>query len=115
MICFILQGSKQVAINNDLLIYDPEHYLISAIDLPLIGQILGAEGGQPYVAVALDLDSALLTDVASTMPEVRAADPQSIGIATYPMTAPLRDTLLRPAVVARHAGRHSRSRPNGGT
>jgi len=39
MICFILQGSKKVAINGDLLSYDPAHYLISAIDLPLVGQI----------------------------------------------------------------------------
>jgi AraC-like DNA-binding protein len=95
MICFILQGSKDVAINDDFLSYDPAHYLISAIDLPLIGQILDADDGQPYVAVSLVLDPALLADVASSMPQVRDADPQGIGIAINPMTAPLRDTLLR--------------------
>ncbi|WP_293393840.1 AraC family transcriptional regulator [Nevskia sp.] len=95
MICFILQGSKQVAINDDLLSYDPAHYLISALDLPLIGQILDADDGQPYVAVSLVLDPALLADVASTMPQVRDTDPHGIGIAINPMTAPLRDTLLR--------------------
>ena len=95
MICFILQGSKKVAINGDLLSYDPAHYLISAIDLPLVGQILDADGGQPYVAVSLVLDPALLADIASAMPPMRDTDPQSIGIAINPMTAPLRDTLLR--------------------
>jgi AraC-like DNA-binding protein len=95
MICFILQGSKHVAINDDLLSYDPAHYLISALDLPLIGQILDADDGRPYVAVSLVLDTALLADVASTMPPVRDADPQGIGIAINPMTVPLRDTLLR--------------------
>jgi AraC-like DNA-binding protein len=95
MICFILQGSKHVAINDDLLSYDPANYLISALDLPLIGQILDADDGRPYVAVSLVLDPALLADVASTMPQVRDADPQGIGIAINPMTAPLRDTLLR--------------------
>ncbi|MER8373496.1 AraC family transcriptional regulator [Mesorhizobium sp. M1406] len=95
MICFILQGSKHVAINDDLLSYDPAHYLISALDLPLIGQILDADDGQPYVAVSLVLDPAILADVASTMPQVRDIDPQGIGIAINPMTAPLRDTLLR--------------------
>jgi AraC-like DNA-binding protein len=95
MICFILQGSKHVAINDDLLSYDPAHYLISAIDLPLIGQILNADDGRPYVAVSLVLDPALLADIASTMPQLRDGDPHGIGIAINPMTAPLRDTLLR--------------------
>ena len=95
MICFILQGSKQVLINDDRLDYDPAHYLVSAIDMPLTGEVWDAEDGQPYVAVSLDLDAALLADVASTMPLLRDTDPQNIGIAINPMTAPLRDTLLR--------------------
>jgi len=95
MICFILQGSKHVAIHDDLLSYDPAHYLISALDLPLIGQILDAEDGKPYVAISLILDAALLTDVASNMRPVRDVDPQGAGIAISPMTGPLRDTLLR--------------------
>jgi AraC-like DNA-binding protein len=95
MICFILQGSKRVAINDDLLSYDSEQYLISALDLPLIGQILDAEDGQPYVAVSLVLDPAILAELAATMPAVRETEQKGIGIAINPMSAPLRDTLLR--------------------
>ena len=95
MICFILQGSKRVAINDHLLSYDSEQYLISALDLPLIGQILDAQGGQPYVAVSLVLNPATLTELAATMPAVRESEQKGIGITLNPMTAPLRDTLLR--------------------
>lgn len=95
MICFILQGSKRVAINDNLLSYDSAQYLISALDLPLIGQILDAAGGQPYVAISLVLDPALLAELAATMAPVREKYPKGIGIAINPMTAPLRDTLLR--------------------
>lgn len=95
MICFILQGSKRVAINDDLLSYDSEQYLISALDLPLIGQILDADDGQPYVAVSLVLDPAILAELAATMPAVRETEQKGIGIAINPMSAPLRDTLLR--------------------
>jgi hypothetical protein len=95
MICFILQGSKRVAINDNLLSYDSEQYLISALDLPLIGQILDAEGGQPYVAVSLVLDPAILAELAATMPPVRESEQKGIGILINPMTASLRDTLLR--------------------
>ncbi|RMP24813.1 AraC family transcriptional regulator [Pseudomonas syringae pv. delphinii] len=95
MICFILQGSKRVAINDNLLSYDSEHYLISALDLPLIGQILDAEDGQPYVAVSLVLDPALLAVLAASMSAVREREQKGIGITINPMSAPLRDTLLR--------------------
>ena len=95
MICFILQGSKRVALNDHLLSYDSQQYLISALDLPLIGQILDAEGGQPYVAVSLVLDPALLAELAATLPPVRENAENGIGITINPMSAALRDTLLR--------------------
>ncbi|MBX8529306.1 AraC family transcriptional regulator [Pseudomonas cichorii] len=95
MICFILQGSKRVSINDNLLSYDSEQYLVSALDLPLSGQILDAEGGQPYVAVSLVLDPAILAELAATMPAVRESEQKGIGVMINPMTAALRDTLLR--------------------
>jgi len=95
MICFILQGSKEVVIHDDLLRYDASQYLVSALDLPLSGQIHDADDGSPYVSVSLVLDPALLAAVASTMPAVRDAESPGSGIAINPMTPPLRDTLLR--------------------
>jgi AraC-like DNA-binding protein len=95
MICFILQGSKRVAINDNLLSYDSEQYLISALDLPLIGQIFDDEGGQPYVAISLVLDPAILAELAAAIPFVREREQKGIGIMINPMTASISDTLLR--------------------
>ncbi|UXL36404.1 AraC family transcriptional regulator [Pseudomonas fragi] len=95
MICFILQGSKRVAINNHLLSYDSEQYLISALDLPLSGQILDTDEGQPYVAVSLVLDPAILAQLAVTIPAVSESEQKGMGITINPMTRSLRDTLLR--------------------
>ncbi|MFS8146229.1 AraC family transcriptional regulator N-terminal domain-containing protein [Rhizobium sp. BR 249] len=95
MICFILQGSKDVAIHDNLMRYDSEQYLVSALDLPLSGQIYDADNGRPYVSVSLVLDPALLAQVAAEMPPVREADAPGSGIAINPMTPALRDTLLR--------------------
>jgi len=95
MICFILQGSKRVAINDNLLSYASERYLISALDLPLIGQIFDDESGGPYVAVSLVLDPAILAELAAAVPPVREREQKGIGIMINPMTASLRDTLLR--------------------
>lgn len=95
MICFILQGAKQVAINDKILHYGCEQYLISALDLPLSGQIYDAEDGQPYAAVSLILDAAILAELAATMPPVREREQSSIGIMINPLNDALRDTLLR--------------------
>lgn len=95
MVCFILQGSKRVAISDSLLSYDSQDYLISALELPLSGQILDAEDGRLYVAVSLVLDPAILAELASSMPPVRESSPTGIGVAIHPMSGPLRDSLLR--------------------
>lgn len=95
MICFILQGAKEVAIHDNLLRYDPAHYLVSALDLPLSGQIHDADDGKPYVSVSLVLDPALLAEVATTMPSERDPEVPGSGISINAMTQPLRDTLLR--------------------
>lgn len=95
MICFILQGSKEVVLRDDLLRYDPAHYLVSALDLPLSGRIHDGTDGSPYVAVSLVLDPALLADIASIMTPVREDEMPGSAIAINAMTAPVRDALLR--------------------
>ncbi|MEG8048987.1 AraC family transcriptional regulator [Sphingomonas aurantiaca] len=95
MICFILQGSKEVALQADLLRYDSAHYLVSALDLPLSGQIHNGADGSPYVAVSLVLDPALLADIASTMAPAREGEMPGSAIAINAMTPPVRDALLR--------------------
>jgi len=95
MICFILQGSKHVAIHDKLLSYDSEHYLISALELPLTGQIFDDPAGRPYVAVSLVLEPAILAELAAVMPPVREREQKGVSIIINPMTVSLRDTLLR--------------------
>lgn len=72
MICScILPSSKQVQINDALLSYNHAHCLITALELPLTGQILDEKDGRPHVAVSLILEPDQLADVAATMPQVK--------------------------------------------
>lgn len=95
MICFILQGSKRVAINDELLAYDSTQYLVSALDLPLIGEILDAGPGKPYVAVSLVLEPVLLAELVAATPPLRESESHSTGIAINSMSAAVRESLLR--------------------
>jgi AraC-like DNA-binding protein len=94
MICFILQGRKDLTIHNNLLRCDAAQSLISALDWPPGGQIHDEGPDWPCLGFAW-ADPALLAQIAATMPPARDSDARGSGIAINPMTAPLWDRLLR--------------------
>ncbi|MEH2328701.1 AraC family transcriptional regulator [Nostoc sp.] len=61
--CVIAQGSKEVFLGNDRYQYDPMHYLLATVELPIVSQILEASKAQPYLSLRLDLDPTLVGSV----------------------------------------------------
>lgn len=61
--CFIAQGSKQAQLGEEIVRYDPEHYMIYTVDLPLIFRIDGATAAKPYLGFRLILDPAVVASV----------------------------------------------------
>jgi AraC-like DNA-binding protein len=61
--CVIAQGSKQVLLGEELFRYDPGHYLISTVDLPIVSQVVEATKEQPYLSFRLNLDASLVASV----------------------------------------------------
>ncbi|AGB73451.1 transcriptional regulator, AraC family [Rhizobium freirei PRF 81] len=72
VVCFVLQGSKQVFIGDQVLEYGAGHCMVVAAELAAMGQISEASPEEPYVALNLYIDpeviSALLLEMGS-MPE----------------------------------------------
>lgn len=64
--CIIAQGTKQVMLGDEIFRYDPGHYLISTVDLPIVSHVSEASEDKPYLSVRVDLDPTL---VASAMME----------------------------------------------
>src|SRR5690242_8006800 len=54
--CVMAQGSKLILLGEESFRYDPAHYLISTIELPLIGEIVEASSERPYLGLRLTLD-----------------------------------------------------------
>src|SRR4051794_4074709 len=48
--CVIAQGSKEVLLGDNCYQYDPSHYLIATVKLPVAGQITEASEEQPYLS-----------------------------------------------------------------
>ncbi|MGW8193966.1 MAG: AraC family transcriptional regulator, partial [Desulforhopalus sp.] len=55
-LCLIVQGKKRVLLGEESYYYDKDHYLITAVDLPLIAQIFEAGKSSPYLGLTLRLE-----------------------------------------------------------
>lgn len=61
--CFIAQGSKRVLLGDEAYRYDPGHYLIFTVDLPIAFRVEAASEERPYFGLRLNLDPALVASV----------------------------------------------------
>jgi AraC-like DNA-binding protein len=95
-VCVIAQGAKRLLLGDDIYVYDERHFLITAVDLPTMAQIVKASPERPYLGLALKLDQPQITQlmVDSKLPP---PPPQrsSRGMATSEVTLPLLGAFLR--------------------
>ncbi|MEH2447408.1 MAG: AraC family transcriptional regulator [Nostoc sp.] len=94
--CAITQGSKEVLLGSDRYQYDPMHYLLATVELPIVSQILEASKAQPYLSLRLDLDPTLVSSVMveAGYPSSRSrADVKAIDVS--PLNANLLDAVVR--------------------
>ena len=61
--CIIAQGSKQVLLGEEAFRYDPGHYLISTVALPVVTNVIEASDEKPYLGFQLNLDPTLVAEV----------------------------------------------------
>ena len=60
-LCIVAQGRKQFMLGETIYQYDPLHYLVVSVDVPIIGQVLEASATNPYLCLRLDLDPVVLS------------------------------------------------------
>lgn len=61
--CIIAQGSKQVLLGEETFHYDPGHYLISTVALPIVTNVIEASDEKPYLGFQLILDPTIVAEV----------------------------------------------------
>jgi len=94
--CVIAQGSKEVFLSNERYVYDPSHYFLVTAELPLVSHLLEASREQPYLALRLELDPALVGSVmveASDIAPKSHADVRAINVSS--LDAGLLDAVVR--------------------
>jgi AraC-like DNA-binding protein len=90
LLCVLASGAKRLFLEREEYRYDSENYLISSADLPVRGQVV-----EPYLAVTLMIDPAVVADVLLALPETPAVRATPLGLAVSPLDAELTSALER--------------------
>lgn len=94
--CVIAQGAKTLTLGENVFRYDPAHYMIASVGVPMAAQVVEASVDRPYLSLRLILDPAV---VASVMVESGIAQPRGDGgvraIDVSPIDADLLDATVR--------------------
>ena len=95
-LCVIAQGSKEIMLGDIRYQYDPEHYLLGTVELPVVGQIIAASPERPYLSLRLQLDPTLVGSVLveAGLPTPRH-HPMVSAIDVSPIDASLLEAVVR--------------------
>lgn len=95
--CVLAQGIKEVFIGEERYQYDPAHYLLTTVELPVVSQILEASEQQPYLSVRVQLDptlvGAVLMEADTALPPVSGSNVKAMDV--NPLDASLLDAMVR--------------------
>ena len=75
-IIVVAQGAKQVNLGQKSFIYDESHYLLTAVDLPIVSWVAKATEEMPCLVLSLKLDIAMVRELLSRE-EIHVADAPS--------------------------------------
>jgi AraC-like DNA-binding protein len=94
--CLVAQGGKQVLLGEELFRYDPGHYLIFTVDLPVVFQVEEASKERPYLGLRLNLDPSLVASIMmESGVESKKGDASVRAINVSPIDADMLDAVVR--------------------
>ena len=95
-LCLIAQGSKEVILGDEVYVYDPAHFLLVAVGLPIFGRVTQASPGEPYLSLRLGLDMRQVGEflMDADLPALAQAPPAR-GLTVSVTDPPLLDAVTR--------------------
>ncbi len=93
LVCLVLQGSKHVTMGAQDFAFAAGDSLLITADVPTVNQITRASVAAPYLSLVLELDPAVIADLAVHMMAVFVADHSPVRV--EPTDAEVADAALR--------------------
>lgn len=96
-LCFIAQGSKLVKLEQTCYRFDPATYLITSVQLPVVGQVIQASSQVPYLSLVLRFSSDQVLDIIKDVDPIKKEPPKKSrhGITVTHISPDLLDAVLR--------------------
>ncbi|WP_020620357.1 AraC family transcriptional regulator [Paenibacillus daejeonensis] len=80
-LCIVAQGAKTAALAEELHRYDPASFLVTSVELPVVGHIVEAKPESPYLSLKLTFDADMILELVQTSPVQPApTDPRGIRV-----------------------------------
>lgn len=96
---FVARGAKELEIGGAVHRYDPMHYLLVSVDLPLTCRVSQASKEVPYLALRLRIDPLVVGELLAAGAGPSTDPGASRGIAVAPIEPPLLDAVTRLVVL----------------
>ncbi|NHN32841.1 AraC family transcriptional regulator [Paenibacillus agricola] len=95
-LCFIAQGLKEILLAQERFEYGPADYLISSMNLPVIGRVIKASSDAPYVSFKLEFTQSQILEVLNDS-EIQITPKENAKRAMYvgQIELPILDAILR--------------------
>ena len=93
-ICVVAQGRKHVYVADDHIIYDPLHYLVVALPMPLEAEIVEASAKEPFLSLALEINVSMVGKLLLEMAEEEHRPEAKINPTQAIYASPMNDDLL---------------------
>jgi len=97
-IAIIFQGSKRVSLADTTYVYDESRFLLTAVNLPTVTEVLAASPQTPYLSALMRIDLQVARDLirdVDSSGQGMEPDPNQTAIAIGPATFELFDAIAR--------------------
>lgn len=94
-LAIVVQGRKIAMLGEQVYTYDPLHYLVVSMTLPMMGQVVEATPEKPYLALRLDIDPEQIASLLLDAGVQAGAGGNARPAFAARVTPPLLDAVLR--------------------
>lgn len=94
-ISMIVRGSKRVRLGSTTYLYDESRFLLTAVNLPTVTEVLEATEDEPYISLLMRLDLQMARKTIADLDATSAVAVRGTAMATGPATAELFDAVAR--------------------
>jgi len=104
-LALVAQGRKRVTLGTESMKYDPDHFLLTAVDLPTMSQVVEADPARPFLSIMLKLDLSTAQEIAAEIDTLGlGADGVRVPMALGAVTPDLLEAVVRLTALADRPG-----------